>query len=212
MDENLMITFKQFLSESDIEAISASVMINKDCHDFLYETMGSFLVRGVKGLSEIPSHTALDHEGNEMEYGIKNVRTDRRPLDTSARRHKIFDDWFERKFGWKPRSEGVFAFGEKTSVNELKTYGTPCVIFPIGPIKYVWSPRVSDLYADINIYTGIKGDDSVEDRIIDWLDHAGYIDNQLEDAAYNSAEVMIKCSKYYAFPYKYIERLHEALR
>jgi hypothetical protein len=206
-----MITFKQFLSESDIEAISAEVMLRKDCDPFLYETMGSFLVRGVQGLTL--DHMALDPDGNKMEFGIKNVRTDRRPLDTSERRHKIFDEWFERKFGWKPRSEGVFAFGEKASISEIKTYGKPCIIFPIGPIKYVWSPRVSDLYADI-IYSGIKDkdDDSIEDRILEWLDHAGYIDQGLEDAALGNSEVMIKCSRYYAFPYEYMKQLQYTLK
>jgi hypothetical protein len=75
-----MITFKQFLSEKDEDPIYVRDLIQRDCAQFLEETnYRGFLLRGVKGLSYTTSLIALDHESDEMEYGKKMVRQNRKP-------------------------------------------------------------------------------------------------------------------------------------
>ncbi len=196
--------------------MSVAVLIKKNCAEFLHETHGTgFLYRGVRFMKFVEPYSAYDAEGNEMEYIIKNVRQDRRPLDTGAERHALIDDWFQKKFGFKARSEAVFAFGEKALRSDLAFYGRPCIIFPIGPIKYAWSPIVEDMYGSMNIYskdsdttTRVHSDNSA---VIKWLEESNYKDSGLSDAVMKDHEVMIKCSSYYAFPIEYKEQLQRAL-
>lgn len=42
-----------------------------------------------KGLSKATPHETLDG----MEYAIKEVRQDRRPLDMTAFKHRVTNDW-----------------------------------------------------------------------------------------------------------------------
>jgi len=205
-----MITFKQFLSEQ--EALSFAVLIRRDCKQFLEESeYGGFILRGVKGLSDIESHTALDAEGNEMEYGIKTVRQDRKPLDFTLLRSEILDEWFNDKFGIRARSQCMFAGGNRITTAELKHYGTPCVVFPIGAFKYVWSPEVGDLYGKMNIPWGDKTSEQWTEEARAWLDKQHYQTDGLAQAVKTNNEIMIKCDRYYAFPIEYQEQMKQAL-
>lgn len=209
-----MITFKQFISEQEIKAVRDILL--KDCRPFLMETKGNgFLVRGVKGLSTAKSYSALDYAGEEMEYTEKQVRKDRRPLDISQNRSDIIDDWFQDKFGIRARTQCVFAGGEKMRSDELKHYGTPCIIFPIGEIKYVWSPNVEDIYGDMNLHSPgegeIEGDEDLKARINKWLDSKHYKTTDLQELIQTGKEVMVECDSYYAFPIEYKHQLKLSL-
>jgi len=74
------------------------------------------------------------------------VRKDRRPKDTNIYFHSFIDDWLYRKFKWKPRSEGVFTYAEEG--NTIKYAEN--VFFPIGNYKCVFSPNISDLFAELD--------------------------------------------------------------
>ena len=76
--------------------------------------------------------------------GILNLkpRMDRKPSDTPQYLHGLIDGWFKKKFGWKVRSEGVFTYPK----NEISG---PQFVFPIGTFKFVYSPKVLDLYRTI---------------------------------------------------------------
>jgi hypothetical protein len=82
------------------------------------------------------------------DYTTKTTRTNRKPVDTPKYTHDILDELFYDKFGWKPRSEGVF-----TWTKEVQGYGKMNLFFPIGDFKFVWSPKVKDLYVDLNNLT-----------------------------------------------------------
>lgn len=205
-----MKTFKQFLNEEDLESVKE--ILERDCMPYLKATQGKgFLRRGIKGLSKIGSHTALDSEGNEMEYGIKTVRSDRQPLDTTRERHDIIDAWFNDKFGIRARSECVFAGGEAMETSDLKIYGTPCIIFPIGPIEYVWSHYVEDLMVNMRVSSGDKEIDEFKAAVRKWLDEHNYQTTGLDDAVEGRNEIMVKCGSYYAFPVEYSYQLKKAL-
>jgi len=80
---------------------------------------------------------------------IHTVRKDRRPLSTPREIHDLVDFHMKKKFGWKPRSEGVFATSDSQTAS---TYGKSCYFFPIGNYKYIWSPSVRDLFVSVLQY------------------------------------------------------------
>lgn len=79
------------------------------------------------------------------QFQIKDVRTDRRPVDTSIEIHNYWNGVFYKKFGWKPRSEGLFVWSKRGGYvfSEFSR-----IIFPVGRYKALWSPYVSDLYVN----------------------------------------------------------------
>ena len=74
------------------------------------------------------------------------VREDRRPFSTNYREHEIIDKMFKKEFGWKVRSNSVFA---TSSEGDADTYGRPYLFFPVGKFRYVWSPKVRDLWGTL---------------------------------------------------------------
>lgn len=87
---------------------------------------------------------------------------------------KIFDEFFYKKFRWKPRSEGVFTIGDIKSIRGV--YGIPYIFVPIGEYKYLWSPDVDDLYEEIDYedYSDEFDDFNLED---DWENRYGEEEN-----------------------------------
>lgn len=113
--------------------------VRKECKPFLrLLTTGNknkeLLYRGLKyGVGDV---------------GVNTPRKDRKPLDTKAVMHKFFDELLEELYGWKARSEGVFASGSKSNAG---SYGTTYIIFPVGKIEYLWSKGVSDSYSGVSV-------------------------------------------------------------
>lgn len=183
------------LFEEDTNEIKE--LIERDCAFFLKESgMRGLLGRGVMNISDssggevifaTPAGTA-----GELPYWKKSVRKDRRPKDMDLKFHKGIDDWFQKEVGFRARSEAMFCFGQDARKSVLSQYGTPCVVFPIGEFKYVWSAKVPDLYSML------QGADDLDDAI-DYLGRAVYIDEHLDVAVMLSKEIMIKCDNYYAF-------------
>jgi len=109
-------------------------LIKKECKAFLNETKAckKFLYRGLR-LKDDP------HVG--FEVGIP--RQDRRPTDTDKRTQRLFDKAYEQKYGWKPRTTGVFTSND---VGGTYGYGWTHLIFPVGKYRYAWSPEVRDFF------------------------------------------------------------------
>jgi hypothetical protein len=68
-------------------------------------------------------------------------RKDRRPLDTPPHVHDTLDKAFQKKFGWRPRSTGVFCSTEYT---DAIIYGRAYMFFAIGKFDVLWRKDVSD--------------------------------------------------------------------
>ena len=100
-------------------------LVEKDCKKYLktVENSDYFLIRWA--------------DKQPITYK-KKVRKNRVPLDTPLKVHKFIDRSFKKKFGWKPRSEGLFCFASDE-------WSAAFLVFPIGNFKFVWSNKVDDL-------------------------------------------------------------------
>ena len=181
-----MVCFREYIKESGEGRKILTIgnikemfnLLKKDCKPFLNE------IRKKKGFM-------LRRSIRSEEYFLKiKPRKDRRPLDTDIESHKILDKAFYNVFGWKARSEGVFAIPKGWSMDDH-------FFFPIGKYKYIWSPFVDDLF---NTRRNIK-DMKVKD-LEDWIKKEEYTDkNMINNKGY---EMMFKCKQYLMKP-SYIE-------
>jgi hypothetical protein len=169
---------QKYLNEEE-EYFDYIGIIERDCKPFLsfikvFKPI-PFVYRGVK------SNKTFIH---------KTPRSDRKPLDTPLETHKILDELFYEKFGWKVRSEGVFTFTYSGA-----GYGTNYYFFPIGKnFKYVYSPDVKDLFITIE-RMGKKSKDREElKKIVDT-----YYQNEKYAQAFVGVnkEIVWKCDSYY---------------
>ena len=71
----------------------------------------------------------------------KKVRKNRKPKDSWEEYSEFLDKELKKKFGWKPRSEGLFVSSKYMTAS---SYGHVHVIFPIGNFKYVWNTEMGD--------------------------------------------------------------------
>lgn len=140
---------------------------------------GVTLFRGIKAVKD-----KIEHKQRE----------DRRPLDTNYEIHLAADDWFQKHFGWRPRSEGLLcipSFPHARSYtgdgDSLQTY----MVFPKSPYKYVWSPKVNDFYQET---LGIRNERDMATAIDKRLSPLGYTDKGFESNELN--EVMIKAPSF----------------
>lgn len=99
----------------------------------IYSKKKLFFYRGIK------------HFGNDIIS--RTPRTDRKPKDMPKKSHLIFNECLYNRFGWRPRTEGVFA---TNSPQLSKEYGKTFVFFPFNGFKYVWSPLIEDAYEYAN--------------------------------------------------------------
>lgn len=135
----------------------------------------------------------LFHKGSrthkENVVSIKKLDDIKRgPLDMPLKTHKVLNDLFKQKFGWKAR-EGIFC----TSILTNSAYGMyKYIILPIGQYQYVWSPYVYDLYFTLR-------------READFIDYAkNKVDNYAIVDKIKTTSDLIKKEEY-----KVYERLKE---
>lgn len=194
-----MISFKQFLSESEQELLP---FLLENCAPFLRESgladnpaHAAFAVRGIHGMRSSRDSLWFTinngvHEDRIPGYVI-SVRKDRKPVDFSDEQHEMLDDDFYYKFGWKVRSQGMFCFGESEE-HDARHYGRVHMVFPMGEIKYVWSDYIMDLFGHL-----------VGDKEFSKADMETYKDTGLQDALAGHGEIVIKCDRYLAIPISY---------
>lgn len=128
-------------------------------------------------------------------------RTDREPKDSSRELHDLFDSGFLERFGWKARSEGVFVWPS----NNLDTFNKDSLwtfFYPIGEFKYIWSPRVKDLY---NIQHLALED---PDKYLKTYTDKNLFKSFKSDLNFGN-EVMFKCNFYYLVSIRYLNVLRE---
>lgn len=119
------------LNENDLDVSNIIEYINTHCKKYLSENpnfLNTPLYRGMKESSEIL---------------IKNIRSDRKPLDSSSLYHKIFTDGFKDAGIAATRDNSIFCTGNNADASR---YGNVYVIFPIDDFSFSYSPSISDLY------------------------------------------------------------------
>lgn len=197
--------FKEFLAERTID-ISLKQLLERDCKPFLDQAGDNLLWRGSKTLQDKHQEfTTVDG------FGVYKVprREQRKPRNTTPISSDAMDDFFEKKFGWRPRSEAVFCQGDPKGTS---FYGTTFCIFPIGEFEFVWSPEYEDLFGALSVsYTRIRDDMTPEEQavrkaqLVHSLEEGEYRDDDLRNAMAASGgqtEIMIGCKEYYAITYK----------
>ena len=191
---------KQYLNEEySIDNIDEIVdILKRECKLYINDVQryyhNRFLISGRK------SNTFFEK---------KRVRKNRKPKDTPIEIHNLMDDWFNKKFGIRFRSNSFFAsFEEITTID----YGNPFIIFPIGKYSAISSSTVNDLFSEIEEesydilgkYIDLKAEwkglsDMYKEKILitveKILNKANYKDIR---KGYNKmSEVMIHCKEYY---------------
>jgi len=129
-------------------------------------------------------------------FELKTARKDRAPVDTPPKIHKMFDNLFYDRFGWKPRTEGVFTWCRE--LLDVSLEGN--LFFPIGNFDFIWSPKVTDLYMAWRRFHDVRGERTPEAtekwarETIDTYKTMAEFDSSLK--AYGK-EFIFKCDKYY---------------
>lgn len=135
-----MKTFKAFLLEDsenskEINPEDIDKLLAKNCSEFLHENKDlldnkKFLYRG----------------SDDIKYNNCEVtpRSDRLPLSTPIKIHEFLDNYFEKRFGFKYRSGGLFT---TLSHSTARSYDNRVFcIFPVNGYKLCSSNVITDLY------------------------------------------------------------------
>lgn len=189
-----MTTFKQFILESDGQL---SNIIEDKCSYFLNESHRSgLLYRGLEWERAAANGTA-SIGGTQIEYGIFNVRKDRQSYSTREDIHYAYNGYFEKRFGWKARSESVFVTGD-WGMSTLYGFES-AMVFPIGKFKYVWSPKVKDIIKFGHHLLDTETDKlKSQDQVIELMDDLSYQSGDLQAAIRSGNEIMIGCDQFLA--------------
>ena len=179
-------------------------VLKKDCAPYLKEARkfqkGKFLFRGAHSFRP-NKKTALD---------AKKVRTGREPRDIPKLIHDYMDYEMKSKFGWRARSEGVFA---TSSFVTAADFGLPYLFFPAGRFKFIYGIEaggkpISDVLGALDragILIWRSNEYHIDPEILQhekWkymLDDfmRQFTDKNLAKGVEQGAEIMFSCKYYY---------------
>jgi len=194
----------------DIHDVNSSAekwgdLIVKNCKPFLALAGGKPLYRGI-------------HRSNIGGLATITPRTDRKPMDTKPEVQKGLDRYFEKKYGVKPRTEGLFTTGDS---HNAASFGQVCYLFPLGEFKYFWfyDKRFKEVLRDtvrLTRHIRLRGDARIYDRedseeeqedLADFISHTFSKDGPFEirtdnfkQALQSGAEIIVVCRRAYAVP------------
>jgi hypothetical protein len=157
---------EKYFSKMDYEKISPSRLVSFSKKQFdKFASVVKLLEKRCKPfLNEMEDAEGFIYRGskNRKDVYVQEVvpRTDRRPKDMPQWLHDMFDHEFKKKFGWSPRSEGVFTTAKKS---DARSYGTTYSFWPVGKYEYLYAPGISDLYYWIDGEHLSDPDDSGDD-------------------------------------------------
>ena len=199
-----MTKFKNYITDSrypqtNFEHITD--IIKKDCGSFVKELKKNMIL-------------LFSGRDEQVNFTKKSVRKNRTPRDTPIEIHDFIDNWFNKKFGIRARSNTVFCSATESSTSD---YGEAYIIFPIGNYTTISSNKVSDLYSKIETiikeeFYGKNGPkfeniDKIWNRILTsdekinvykeirkLLDESDYKKNNIKN---NNVEIMLHCKEYY---------------
>lgn len=123
--------------------------MNKDLTDIIF----LLLDKCQPALKALNGSTLYSGRNNKGFWYRKKPVLDRKPKDTDILIHKGFDEIFQKKFGYKARSESMFVTG---SYRSARFYGDLYAIYPIGNFKFVWSDEITDLFSKIRDVANIS--------------------------------------------------------
>ena len=124
--------FYHYINENikELEDDDMDFLIERDCQPWVKASAGETVYRGAKS----------------KPYNYKGtVRTNRKPVDTKPEVQELFDNIIQAKYGFKPRSNGLFITG---NLSDARRYGRVYKIYPINKFKFLWSPTIRDFYSE----------------------------------------------------------------
>lgn len=125
-------------SKKELKAYGIIQSLKKDCAPFIKELRKTQQNRLIwRGTSKSNTKTIIR----------VTPRQDREPKDTPAEIQHEINDRFQKKHGWRPRSEGVFTSPRKSAA---VAYGTSYMFFPVGKYEYLYNPEIDDLWTMID--------------------------------------------------------------
>ena len=110
--------------------------INEGIRDIAPEALEQFKEECYPALKDIKKNGyRFLYSGRQASETIirKQVRKDRKPMDTPEPIHKLLDKEFYDRFKIRPRSGSIFAILE----DDVSFYGNPYYLFPVGR-KYMY--------------------------------------------------------------------------
>jgi hypothetical protein len=193
------------------EKLYSYLDIQKDCKPYLSE---------LKSSKNVLMRLSLNYKFDTIvKYALKK---DREPVDTPVELHDIMNDFLKKKFGWSPRSNGLFTWlMTKSKLKNLPhTYNKkPVLVFPIGNYKTVYNPTIEDIYMSWDEYISNKKEEEYskkregsisakipeEEIFIDWFEKFALPDytskNALNAHLYEyRIECMINAKNFYFIP------------
>ena len=213
------------LYESQMTLEEAAKIFHEECEPFRKYSKHDFS-------RDIDYHGL--YRGMEMDDLAKvcRVRKNRKPSDTPIEFHNIMDDWFNKKFGIRFRSNAMFAVQNERLASQ---YGSLYNVFPIGEFDICSSNEIIDLYEellrDCTNYVAVFKLNHINTEnssfIYDFAkkyseDYEPYLNRMLELANYklntplndiaDTSEVMINCNKYLAVSNKKVNQMLEVYR
>ena len=154
--------FKRYLTEVDVNAIGWPLNIftptvdrkasPSDDDTTHAEEIAKILEKDSKTMLKFMRNKKIGFDRyyskfNGPDIGTYTPHKDRKPMDTPLEVHRAIDKEFNKIFGWKPRSQGVF-----TSVGDFEKMrflpGRYGVFFPVGDFKAIYnsSGKIHDFY------------------------------------------------------------------
>lgn len=143
------------------------------------------------------------------EIFIKDTREDRKPKDSSLKKHEAFNDILKVAGSPANRSNSMFVTG---SYGEAFEFGRPYVCFPIGEFNYAWSPVWRDWTRQLHsrqikeLLLKPEVADSIDDLYTLWqvikdpnnfdmkkVHEAIVVNSRLHEAIKVEHEIMIQC-------------------
>lgn len=183
--------FKSFINEEELTNENILNLIKKDCSEFLIDSKGQYLYRGIP---------------NQSDEFIKVVpRSDRKPKNSSLKQQEMFNTAFEKIHNINDiRSRAVFATG-RHSDTEVYAYGKlSYIIFPVNGSTFWWSPIYGDVYIDYKDFLrdndykyNTLRDEWPEGSMEEFIESAEYTDKDLARGIKSGNEIMILCKEYY---------------
>ena len=178
----------QALEWSEEEWSQIVNMIQQDCQPYLQQAKGLPLYRGM-------------YADEKAIFNKKARMGNREPMNLPKDVHTKLNQLFLFKHGARFRN-ALFATGSDT---EASMYGVTYHIFPIGEFKFLWSPKVNDLYLKwgaIKIDNTGKTDQEVKQEKLqvfhDTALKTHYTTNNLTRAIKSQHEIMMRVNSYHA--------------
>jgi len=210
---------EEISEETSVKMDDLVQLIKKNCKPFLSEF----------DIYDNPIYRGSNRNMADNIFMKVRSRKRRKPKDTPMFLHNILDDLFNKYFGWKARSEGIFVTHNRSMANN---FGWSVLFFPKGKYEYIWNPDIEDLYGDIrsnitDLNPRIRGrltrelkpvdvDDDFKEKLEEMV--KGYKKTGFDDTTEHN-EAMFRSYEYYIVDFdnrpdnkEFLKRLHDATK